>query len=90
MSIPPNEVNSATHFVEVQDVKPSKSDPSKYEANYVITLAGSPILERGFLSLNVPNTDYDSNGLQDWLQYDLACNAQVSGYFNNDLERFRS
>lgn len=57
------------------ELKPSFIGSSTYRADYLA--ADSSVFEHGTISLNMPTTDSDGNGVFDWLQQDMAVNTAI-------------
>jgi len=59
------------------EFKPEQAGSSIYRADYlaaIVNLGETDSFEHGAISLNLPTTDLDGNGVFDWLQQDMAVN----------------
>lgn len=61
------------------ELKPLNFGSSTFVTDYGTANISGNIAEYGAVSLSMPATDSDSNGVPDWLQIDLSVNTNVSG-----------
>jgi hypothetical protein len=73
--------SSASGYVLSEEFKPLSFGSSTFVADYGSLNSYGQIADYGAVSLAMPTTDSDSNGIPDWLQIDMSVNANVSGSY---------
>ena len=62
------------------ELKPLSFGSSTFVTDYGTANIWGNIAEYGAVTLSMPTTDNDSNGVPDWLQINLSVNSNVSGF----------
>ena len=68
------------------ELKPSAEGTDQYVADYAVRMGTDTWLETGSVSLSVPTTDADANGVYDWLQLWNSVDMSVTGTMTPDGE----
>ena len=65
------------------ELRPRAGQPGVYEADY-LTVSSGVLVQYGWMIVNFPTVDSDSNGLPDISQKDKSVNAAISGSVTSD------